>query len=281
MLRKYFDQVESPDSHAKGEICSIISPHIDFARGWPVYAKVWANAAPAVKEAELFVILGTDHNGRDGAITLTHQNYETPWGMLPTDREIVGEIARSIGEAVAFRDELHHRGEHSIEAALIWLQYLLGGKQCNMLPVLCGSFQSFIDRSERPSQGSPISATIETLRKVMDLRRTLVVAAADLAHVGPVFGDRLPLDITGRARLSAQDQRLMDILSQGSAEVFYEEIMSDGDQRHICGIPPIYMALSVLSEVKGDVIDYAQCPASEDGSSVVSICGMVYHPQAT
>jgi AmmeMemoRadiSam system protein B len=279
VLQGYFDNVEILDLSTTGAILGIISPHIDFARGWPVYAKTWANAAPAIKEeqAELIVILGTDHNGRDGAITLTHQNYETPWGILPTDREIVSEIARSIGEADAFRDELHHRGEHSIEAALIWLQYVLGDMQCNIVPILCGSFQSFIDRSESASQDASISATIEALRKVVAVRRTIIVAAADLAHVGPAFGDSLPLDITGRARLANQDHQLLDILSQGNAEAFFQEIRAESDQRRICGMPPIYIALSALSEVKGNVTGYTQCPASEDGGSLVSICGVLYH----
>lgn len=283
MLQGYFDNVETVDLRTRGAILGIISPHIDFARGWPVYAKTWANAAPAIKEkqAELIVILGTDHNGRDGAITLTHQNYETPWGIVPTDREIVDEIARSIGEAEAFRDELHHRGEHSIEAALIWLQYVLGDMQCNILPILCGSFQSFIDRSESASEDISISATIEALRKVVALRRTIIVAAADLAHVGPAFGDSLPLDITGRARLAKQDQQLLDILSQGNAEAFFQEIRAESDRRRICGMPPIYIALSALSEVKGNVTGYTQCPASEDGNSLVSICGVLYHSQTS
>ena len=283
LLHGYFDNVETVDLPETGTILGIISPHIDFARGWPVYAKTWSNAAPAIKEKqpELIVMLGTDHNGRDGAITLTHQNYETPWGIVPTDREIVREIARSIGEAEAFRDELHHRGEHSIEAALIWLKYVLGDMPCSVLPILCGSFQSFIDRNESAREDASISGTVEALRKVVALRRTIIVAAADLAHVGPAFGDTLPLDITGRARLAKQDQQLLDILSQGNAEAFFEEIRAESDQRRICGMPPIYIALSALSEVKGNVTGYTQCPASEDGGSLVSICGVLYHSQTS
>jgi AmmeMemoRadiSam system protein B len=279
-LQNHFAQVEGKSPCVTGEICGTISPHIDFIRGWSVYAKVWGRAAPAVREADLIVILGTDHNGREGAITLTRQSYETPWGILPTDTEVVDQMSRAIGETEAFRDELHHRSEHSVEAALIWLHYLLENRTCRILPVLCGGFRSFIESGETPSKGDSISATIETLRETVSLRRTLVVAAADLAHVGPAFGDRLPLDVTERARLAAQDQRLMDILRSGSAEAFFQEIRSEGDRRRICGMPPVYVALSVLPEVRGAVIDYAQCPASEDGSSVVSICGMVFTADA-
>jgi AmmeMemoRadiSam system protein B len=280
LLQNHLTKSQDDDSRANEGICGIVSPHIDFARGCATYAKVWDRAAPSVREAELIVILGTDHSGREGAITLTRQNYETPLGILPTDVEYIDEIAAAIGETEAFRDELHHRSEHSIEAALVWLHHLMKNRTCSILPILCGSFRSFIDGGVSPSNGDSVSATIAALRKIVSLRRTLVVAAADLAHVGPAFGDRLPLEITERARLAGQDQRLMVSLCQGRAGAFFEEIRAEGDQRRICGLPAIYVALSVLPEVRGDVIDYAQCPASEDGGSVVSICGMVFRPVA-
>ena len=259
------------------DIKGIISPHIDFPRGGPIYGNVWATAAPSVEEAELIVILGTDHNGGEGEITLTRQDYETPWGIVSTDQEVVNKIATLVGEDAVFGGELRHRGEHSVEAALIWAHYLTREKPCRVVPILCGSFESFIHQNISPSQGRSIAATIEVLRETANKRRTVIVAAADLAHVGPAFGDLLPLDLAARARLEAQDRRLIDILGVADPGAFFEEIRGDGDQRRICGIPPIFIALSVLSGLGGSPAGYSQCPASEDGTSIVSICGMVYH----
>ena len=259
------------------DIKGIISPHIDFLRGGPVYGQVWATAAPAVREADLIVILGTDHNGGEGEITLTRQSYETPWGIIPTDQEVVNKIAALAGEDAVFGGELRHRGEHSVEAALIWAHYLTRDRPCQVVPILCGSFESFIRQNVSPSQGRSISATIEVLRQTANKRRTIIVAAADLAHVGPAFGDLLPLDLAARASLEAQDRRLIEVLGKADPEAFFDEIRGDGDQRRICGIPPIFIALSVLSGLAGSPAGYAQCPASEDGTSIVSICGMVYH----
>jgi hypothetical protein len=275
-LQRYFDQAEDVDTESLSEVKGLVSPHIDFLRGGPIYARVWAKAKAAVNEAELVVILGTDHNGGEGTVTLTRQNYETPLGVLPTAQDVVNEIAEQAGDD-AFRHELHHRVEHSVEAAIVWLQHLLGGKRCHILPVLCGSFRQFIDRGESPSQSAHISATIKTLRGVGARWRTLIVAAGDLAHVGPAFGDQYPMDFVGRATLASQDQKLIDIMSRVQAEDFFEEIRREGDQRRVCGMPPIYVAESLLSGVKGSSVGYAQCPASADGSSLVSICGMIYH----
>jgi AmmeMemoRadiSam system protein B len=275
-LQTYLDQMDDADMGSLSNVKGLVSPHIDFPRGGPIYARVWAKAKAAVNEAELVAILGTDHNGGDGTITLTRQNYETPWGMIPTAQDVVDEVAAQAGDEV-FRYELHHSVEHSVEAAIIWLHYLLDGRQCQVLPVLCGSFRQFIDRGESPSQSAHISATVETLKRVAARRQTLVVAAGDLAHVGPAFGDPYSVDFAGRAKLASQDKRLMEIMSRGQAQDFYEEIRREDDRRHICGMPPIYIAQSVLSGVDGSSVGYAQCPASEDGSSVVSICGMIYH----
>lgn len=274
-LQSFMDRAKDVPKPA-GRMVGLVSPHIDFHRGGDVYGKVWHAAQEAVREAELVVILGTDHNEGDARITLTRQSYATPWGVVPTARDLVDEFAETIGDPL-FECELNHRWEHSIETAVVWLHYLCGDTPCAVLPVLCGSFQPFIESGESPLTASHIRGVIGLLKQVVRRRRTLVVAAADLAHVGPAFGDPAPLDVAARARLSTEDERLIDIMSNGQAEGFFAEVAADGDRRNICGIPPIFVMLAMLSGATGTLVDYTHCPASEDGSSVVSICGVVYH----
>ena len=81
----------------------LISPHIDFERGGRVYAKVWGNMTDAARQAEVAVILGTDHNGGEGTLTLTRQNYATPYGVLPTASDIVDTVADAIGPQLALK----------------------------------------------------------------------------------------------------------------------------------------------------------------------------------
>ena len=63
------------------DIKGMISPHIDYARGGDIYAKVWSRAKDALHQTDLIVILGTDHNDIEANITPTYQSYETPWGI--------------------------------------------------------------------------------------------------------------------------------------------------------------------------------------------------------
>jgi AmmeMemoRadiSam system protein B len=275
-LAQYFDQVEDNEQQYKGDIRGLISPHIDFPRGGLTYARVWSKARAAIKQADLVVILGTDHNTDDGRITLTHQNYETPWGMLPTDQDAVNELANNIGQGV-FDCELNHRMEHSVEAAVIWLHYLTKDKPCRVLPIICGSFTSFIERNEEPKGVPHIASTIDILRGIIGTRKTIVVAAADLAHEGPAFGDYLSIDLAEKARMARNDRELIDIIIGGNADDFFTKINNEKDRRHVCGAPPIYIALSSLAGIKGESVSYEQCPASEDGTSFVSICGVLFY----
>jgi AmmeMemoRadiSam system protein B len=274
LLQGYLDGVDDvhPDlTNGRG----LVSPHIDYARGGPVYAGVWKRAAEMVKAAELVVLLGTDHFGDDGSLTLTRQHYATPFGILPTAREVVDALAQAMGPEAAFADELHHRSEHSIELAVVWLHHVREGQPCELLPILCGSFGHFVRGEEALEGNLAIAALLETLRQAMAERRTVVVAAGDLSHVGPAFGGQ-PLDWTGRARLQTADEELIERMCAGDGPGFYAALKRDGDRRNVCGLPPIYLTLRLLDPVEGELVSYERCPADEQGTSWVSVCGIVF-----
>jgi predicted class III extradiol MEMO1 family dioxygenase len=103
----------------------------------------------------------------------------------------------------------------------------------------------------------------------------LIVAAADLAHVGPAFGGR-PVDMVGRGRLQAADETLIDHMRRGNAEGFLSEIQRVEDRNNVCGVPPIYLALRFLQPTYGELVGYDRCPADRQGTSLVSICGILF-----
>jgi len=272
-LQAYMDTVDdvkpgSPDGRG------LISPHIDYARGGPVYARVWKRAAEIVKAADLVILLGTDHFGRDGQLTLTRQHYATPFGVLPTEQEAVNALAEAIGPDAAFAGELYHRSEHSIELAAVWLHHIREGQPCELVPILCGSFAHFVRGEAEPEHDAAINALLPALRQATAGRRAIVVAAGDLSHVGPAFGGH-PLGLVERARLQAADDELMARICEGDAHGFYAAIRRDGDKRNVCGLPPIYLALRMLSPVQGELLSYDRCPADDRGTSFVSVCGIL------
>jgi len=259
------------------EVVGLISPHIDYQRGGPVYAGVWQQAADALRAADLVIIFGTDHAGSAGRVTLTRQNYATPYGILPTDTGLVDAIADAIGEEAAFAEEIHHRGEHSIELAAVWLHHVRGGQPCPVLPILCGSFQHFVDGWADPAADPTLVAMLDVLREATLVRRTVVVAAADLAHVGPAFSDPFPIDHVRYAQLQAADDILIQTLVDADPDAFFHTIAAERDRRNICGLPPIYLTLRLLDgAVRGQLTGYERCPADGQRTSFVSVCGVVF-----
>ena len=279
-MRGHLDAVERKDT-CPPEVKGIVSPHIDYARGGPIYAEVWAEAEQAVRDAELIVVLGTNHSDSQPRITLTTQSYATPWGTLPTPADAVEELAGQLGPS-AFERELDHRGEHSVEAALVWLHYFRATSVASsdrdlprdVLPILCGSFQCFVGTGESPLSAPHIAAAVAAMRRLCERRRTVIVAAGDLAHQGPAFGDTLPLDLGGKARMARDDALLIEAMASGDAEEFFRRVADEGDRRHVCGLSPIYLMLAALSGATGTRAGYAQCPADDASTSLVSICGM-------
>ena len=268
----------------------LISPHIDYARGGPVYAATWQAAAPAVASAEVVVIFGTDHHGSAGRLTPTPQRYATPWGVLPADDAVTRAVAEALGADIASDEELHHRREHSIELAAVWLHWTLRRAGVTRLPavvpVLCGSFHCYVAHEPGQTPATPdddacAGAALDALVGALGGRRTLVVSAADLAHVGPAFGDPAPLTARDKVALAASDAALLAQACRGEAAPFLAELRAERDRRRVCGLPPTYWALRLLEALAGRPLPgrlagYDVCPADANAGSVVSIAGLLW-----
>ncbi len=163
-----------PNRESDNDIRGLVSPHIDYNRGGPVYAQAWSGAAQAARNADLAIIFGTDHFSEGFPFSLTRQSYATPFGILPTDTHIVDLLAEVIGVGPAYAGELHHRGEHSIELAANWLHYIRSGKPISTVPVLTGSIEPLIEQGN----GQLVDAVLEVLSMAMKNHHVLVIAAA-------------------------------------------------------------------------------------------------------
>ncbi|MCL4466507.1 MAG: AmmeMemoRadiSam system protein B [Chloroflexi bacterium] len=261
-----------PEPSLRGLIC----PHIDYTRGGPVYAQVWHRARAALAEAEAVVVFGTDHMGAPGALTLTQQRYATPWGALPPAAESISALASVLGETEAYAEELHHRGEHSLELALNWLHYTLGERAVPVVPILCGGFQPYVESGTESESTPAYGPAFTALREALAGRRLFVVAAADLAHVGPAFGDERPLGQAQKEELADNDERRLRAACSGEPAAFLDALRADSDRQRVCGLPPIYYALQLMDGAAGEVVAYDQCPADEEGGSLVSVAGVVF-----
>jgi AmmeMemoRadiSam system protein B len=253
----------------------VVSPHIDYMRGGMTYARVWRRAAAAARGADLAIVVGTDHFGASGSITLSHVPYATPFGVLPQPPEILSALAEAIGREDAFAGELNHRTEHSVELSAAWLHHMRGGSPIDTVPVLVGSFDEHAESGSNPMQSESLRRFLDALAAVMDGRRALLVASVDLSHMGPAFGGE-PLDDRGRDRLVVSDRGLVESLIAGDADGFLRALGHGADGTNVCGTGPLFVTLRALGETTGHEVDYRLCPADEADTSAVSICGMLF-----
>jgi hypothetical protein len=212
----------------------VVAPHIDYSRGARGYAHAYA--ALEASDADLFVVFGTAHASPSRLFTLTRRDYATPLGSVATDRAAVGQVVAALGEAEALGAEPLHDDEHSIELQLVVLRHLLR-RPFTALPVLCASTAHLED------PGRFTAPFLAALARAVRGRRACFVAGADLAHVGPFYGDRRPPTAAEAARVEADDRRTLAFLAAGDAEGFHRDALRDDARRRLCGTAPIYAAM--------------------------------------
>jgi MEMO1 family protein len=253
----------------------LVAPHIDFHRGGPAYA--WAYRALAeAPAADCFVLLGTAHAGLDGhAFAATAKAFETPFGPLEIDREVLDAIARRAPPEL-FAAELAHRSEHSIEFQAVWLQYLRrrrGGGAPRIVPLLASFAHECLVRRKSPALEREVEAVLDAVRDAMAAvpRRYCIVAGADLAHVGPRFGDEQPIGQAEAARVQADDHALLQPVVLNDAEAFFAEATRQQDRNRICGLSPVYALLRLLPPGPGRLLSYGQWPDPEGMVTFASV----------
>jgi MEMO1 family protein len=257
-----------------GGVSGLIAPHIDFHRGGPAYA--WAYRDLAERgEADVFVIFGTCHAGMAHPFALTRKDYDTPLGPARTDVDFVDALAKRARQD-CFGSELAHRNEHSIEFQAVFLQYLYAGRRdITIVPVLTSFFHEALARGQRPEEDRRVRGFLDALAETVAARRRRVafIAGADLAHMGPRFGDPEPVSSAERKVIDREDRQLLDTVQAGDAEAFYESVRRDNDRRRTCGLSPIYALMRALGGAKGTLRQYGQWP---DPQGVVSFASVVF-----
>ena len=102
----------------------------------------------------------------------------------------------------------------------------------------------------------------------------LLIAGADLAHIGAQFGDKYALDRLTLGQSKTKDEEILEAVRQVDSQRFLAAIRAEEDRRRICGLAPIYFQLSLLEGSTCDLVDYDQWT---DGASSVSFAGAVFY----
>jgi len=261
-----------PEKLLAGEVRGLVAPHMDLWRAAHGYGHAYAALTRRIpRDVDTIVVLGTCHAGLDAPFCFTKKSFATPLGPLRSDRGLLERAAARSGVDV-FGEEYKHKGEHSIEFQIVFLRHLLGERaaEVSIVPILCGLGNAQLAGRD-PATDRDVEAVIDALKNELSTRNTLVVAGADLAHVGPRFGDPKPLDARGRARLAARDAASLERLTTRDAAGFFSHVREDVGSRRVCGTGPLYTLLRLLEERPvsgGELLSYTQHVDPQEGSIV-------------
>ena len=287
-LRAFLEQLFTHDDgpgEAIGEACvagaplrGLIVPHIDFERGGPTYAHGYLRLARHGKPGTVF-IFGVAHTGGPAPFILTRKAFETPFGLVETDADIVDRLANACSWD-PFEHEIVHRTEHSIEFQTLLLAYLYGS-DLRIVPILCGHASE--DPAEDDLSGMPeVARFLEACRDhaAPPDNRVAAIAAADLSHVGRRFGDAFDIDAGVIRRVEARDREDLEHVTALDADGWYRSVMRDGNARQVCGLGCIYATLKTIegSVEHGEMLHYGHGPDPAGG--IVSFAGIAFPAKA-
>lgn len=238
-----------------GEVLGLISPHA----GYMYSGQVAGYSYKAIKGSsyETVIIIAPSHRSHfEGVAVLEKGGYRTPLGVVPVDEEIAGEI---INLQTFIQPNVDaHRGEHSLEVHLPFLQVVL--KDFAIIPLIMGSQDPAL-----------CEALAECLHGVMKKtkKRFLVVGSTDLSHYYP-YAEAVRLDAVVRHYLETFDIKgLQSNLKKGSCEA--------------CGAGPMIATMLLsqkLGATRSKVLKYANSgDVSGDKNGVVGYISCAFLKQ--
>ena len=240
-----------------GTIRGIIAPHLDYARGRPCYAAAYAALGRREPPGRV-VILGTNHAGRAQSVVATANDFETPLGRVRTDVDFLRRVERLCGELRTY--ELDHMYEHSVELQVPWLQHLFGVDGFMIVPFLIPDVCGPTGTAPMDGRGVDVRDFATALADAIadDGVDTLVVAGADLSHVGAAFGDERTLDEPYLGEVRRHDLTALDRLQTGGADAFREYLTVERNRTNICSAGCIFTLARILGDAHVTRITYHQ-----------------------
>jgi AmmeMemoRadiSam system protein B len=274
-LDSFFQEMPGEAVHKSSKkVSALIAPHIDLRVGKKVYAQAYS----AVKEAfpKTVLLLGTGHSLHQSYFSLTEKDFETPLGMVKTDKAFVRKLKKAEKKVVAPQD-IDHRNEHSIEFQLIFLQYLFGS-DFTLVPVLCGSLNNALADFSSASEIPGVKSILSELRKFVEERGsdTLVVAGVDFSHIGPKFGHSFQASSLIREAREF-DTCLIEAICRGDSSGLWAEARRVDNRYNVCGFSSIACLLEILPGSVGHCLAY-DFWEEEETQSAVSYAAITLSP---
>jgi len=268
------DAAGEPAAASDARPRALLAPHLDPRRAGATIARTFLELGDRPARPLRVVIFGTGHSLLGDRFALTRKHFQTPLGKALCDTAFVDAVATPLDDA-AYHAELAHREEHSIEFAVLYLQRRLGARPFTIVPILVGGFHTLLDEGRTPREDLGYEALIRAVRDAATTQGgdTLYVAAVDLSHVGPRFGDPR-LDDEAKQEIEKVDRAAIEAARAGDADAWFRVIAEQDDATRICGFAPAYVTLRCAEPGAGRLLRYEQ--SDEPDTSLVSVAALAW-----
>lgn len=235
------DQVDSFLEKAKprveiGAPVALISPHAGYEYSGQTAAFAYRTVMGL--DFRRVIVIAPSHRVPFNGISIGDWDFfETPLGRIRVDKKgsqslLSNPIFSSMAEV--------HRGEHSLEIQLPFLQRVL--KDWVLVPLVVGDLR----RDEYRNAAAEISRLVDS--------RTLVVASSDFTHYGPRFG-YVPFREGIPENIRRLDQGAIDRILSVDFDGFMNYCERTGIT--ICGFRPIGLLLQIIPPLcRGHLLKY-------------------------
>ena len=253
------------DRHPRG----VVVPHLDFQRGAPGYGQAYRLLASLPKPKAVFVV-GTAHMPLRERLTLCEKDFDTPLGKIGVARGLIAALRDAIGEwGDPDLEGLAHLNEHSVELQAVWLRHVYGA-DTPIVPLLAASLGEFLDGRRIPAEakGDPVlRAAAECLGKAAASGEAMILASADLAHVGPRFGGKREAEGQLLAVVEEADREYLAAVSRSAGEGL-ATLAKGGERLRVCGGAAIFLLGLALPGSRTTLLGYHQAITPEMGEAV-------------
>jgi hypothetical protein len=246
-------------------LAGLVAPHLDYPRGLPCYTTAYGTLASHLgngQAPELIVILGTNHYGMKFGPVATDRDFETPFGRVASDRDAIRQLSGVYGDDL-LAGQYDHLHEHSVELQVTVLARLLGAGRFRMagflLPDAC-----------EPTCQANLEKLASGLAKLAAERdgSMLIVAGADLSHIGSHFGDERPIEPTWLEDVAASDRAALAHLQSAQPEGFVEHLRGTNNATRVCSSGSLYVLRRALPRAVWQDLGYHQASDPESGTCV-------------
>jgi AmmeMemoRadiSam system protein B len=197
-INEYIDNIK-PNESLPETIVSGIVPHAGWAFSGQLAVLVFSAVKQRHEKVDTFCIFGAAHSYFGPAPAVGDEAFwETPLGKAAVDRDLGGRL---LDKKVVVSNSSAHRGEHSIEVQVPFIQYLFPDAQ--ILPIL----------TPPSEQAVMLGEAVGGLIKGDSNKKVVCIGSTDLTHYGPRYGFT-PMGI-GEDALDwadrVNDQRFIDL----------------------------------------------------------------------